>query len=290
VEDNEALQQRIKDAANYFSREINKWKIDLSAHPFEIKTKKVSNPIDQSLVELNTIVNEILKKIDFCKNGFALTAYADNNRKPLTGMLPMRTSYLGNNPIGIINKGAGNPNLYNRINELRKGYAKENRVTASKIFGDRVIEKICQNLPCDRESLVAIKGVSANKIRQYADEIVETVIGYCKENNIEPKKIDKADTVKDTLRLLKTGKTVKEIAQERSLVESTVEGHLAKAISAGLIQINEVMPLSEAQNIANYFTPDGEKVTLTGIRERVPAEISWGKLRMVLAWLQREQD
>ncbi len=170
---------------------------------------------------------------------------------------------------------------------MRKGFAREHNVISSRIFSDRVIEKICANLPCDRESLVAIKGVSANKIRQYADEIVEVVNTYCKENSLEAKKIDKADTVKDTLRLLKSGKTIAEIAKERNYVESTIEGHLAKAISNGLIEINEVMPTSEAQQIANYFAADGNKISLSVIRERVPAEISWGKLRMVLAWLQK---
>jgi hypothetical protein len=287
VESNEPLQKRIKDAANYFSKEISQWKETFYAHPFEIKTKKVSGKIDESLVELSTIIHDIYRKILFCTNGFILNAYLENGKKLKGNVEKIRTSYIGNSIIS--SKAAGHGTLYNRINELRKSYAKENNTIASRIFSDKVIEKICANLPCDRESLVAIKGISANKIRQYADEIVEVVNAYCKENTIEPKKIEKADSVKETLKLLKSGKTITEIAAERHFVESTIESHIAKAIANGLIDIKEVMPMTEVNNITSYFAPDGEKISLSGIRERVPAEISWGKLRMVLAWLQKEQ-
>ncbi|HXP52823.1 MAG TPA: helix-turn-helix domain-containing protein, partial [Bacteroidia bacterium] len=248
-----------------------------------------SNKVDEPLSELSTILYDILRKATFCKDGFILNAYLEKSRKHISVTEKVRSSYMGTSGHSIGQKGAGHPNLYNRINELRKSYATENHVTASRIFSDRVIEKICTNLPCDRESLVAIKGISANKIRQYADEIVETVNAYCKENNLEARSISKADTVKQTLQLLKSGKTIAEIAKERNFVESTIEAHLAKAIGNGLIDINEVMPMTEVNNITSYFAPDGEKISLAGIRERVPADISWGKLRMVLAWLQKEQ-
>ena len=290
IENNEPLQKRIKDAANYFSKEISRWRDDFYNHPLQVKTRKVSNKIDEPLLEISTILYDILRKITFCKDGFILNSYLEKSRKHISVIEKVRSSYMGASGLSIGQKGTGHPNLYNRINELRKSYAKENHVTASKIFSDRVIEKICENLPCDRESLVAIKGVSANKIRQYADEIVETVNTYCKENNLEARSISKADTVKQTLQLLKSGKTIAEIAKERNFVESTIESHLAKAIGNVLIDINEVMPMTEVNNITSYFAPDGEKISLTGIRERVPADISWGKLRMVLAWLQKEQS
>jgi len=285
AENNEALQKRLKDAANYFSKEINKWLVDFLAHPLRVKTKKASAPLDESLVEINETVRKILQKIDFCKEGFSLKAYLENARKQVGSTQQLKSSYLGNNAIG--DKGAGHPNLYNRINELRKTMARENHVTVSAIFRDRVIEKICENLPCDRESLVSIKGINANKIRQYADEIIEIVNAYCKENNVEAKKISKADTVNETLQLLKQGKSITEIAAERKLVESTVETHLAKAIGKGLIDIKDIMPMTEVQRIAGYFAPEGGHISLTGIKERVPADVSYGKLRMVLAWLQK---
>jgi hypothetical protein len=100
-------------------------------------------------------------------------------------------------------------------------------------------------------------------------------------------KTAKPDTVKETVKLLRQGKSIKQITAERNLVISTIEGHLARAIKQGLIQIDEVMSIDEAKKIAEYFPDNLEDARLTNIKEIAPQEISYGKLRIVLAWLER---
>lgn len=285
AETNQALQKRIKDAANYFSNEIGKWKDEFFKHPFQIKTKKVSRKIDGPLEEINIIVQEILRKINFCKEGFLLNSYLENGKKAIEPIEKIRSS---NATISNIESGSGLNILFNRINELRKKLARENHVSVSRVFSNRVVEKICENLPCDRVSLINIKGINKIKIAPYADDIVHIVNEYCKEKNIEPKQIN--DTVGETLKLIKSGKTIAEAAVERNFAENTIEAHIAKAITNGQITIEEVMPISEVQNISSYLTSETGTVSLSAIKERVPADVSWGKLRMVLAWLQKEQS
>ncbi len=282
AEKNEALQKRIKDAANYFSAELGKWIENLKAHPLSVKTKKVSRKLDEPLEEINIIVQEIIRKINFCKEGFLLDAYLEHNKKAAVPIEKIRSS---NAVTGTIESGTGLNILYNRINELRKRLARENHIPISRVFSNRVVEKICENLPCDMKSLLNIKGINKVKINPFAEDIVEIVNTYCREKNIEPKQI--TDTVGETLKLIRSGKTIAETATERNFAESTIEAHLAKAIESGQLNINEVMPMAEVDEIAKYYTPNGGGVQLTGIKERVPADVSWGKLRMVLAWLQR---
>jgi hypothetical protein len=285
AEMNEALQKRIKDAANYFSTGIGKWKEEFFKHPFEIKTKKVSRKVDTPLEELNIIVQEILRKIKFCKEGFLLNTYLEFGKKVAEPLEKIRSS---NATTANIQSGSGLNILYNRINELRKRLARENHVSVSRVFSNRVVEKICENLPRDKTSLTNIKGINKIKISPFAEDIIEIVNAYCKEKNLEPKQIN--DTIGETLKLIKSGKTIAETAVERKFAESTIEGHLAKAIESGLISIEETMPMAEVQKIAAYYTPDGGSIQLAGIKERVPADVSWGKLRIVLAWLQKEQS
>ncbi len=297
VETNPALQKRVKDAANYFSAEITKWKENLVHHPLDIKTKKVARMIDDPLEELNVALSEILKKINFCKEGFILNAYLDDNKKAIGAIEKPLSTYSGNRTIGSTGKATAHANLFNRLNELRKKLARDNRLAVSRVYRDTLINKVCENLPGDTESLLNIKGLKADKVKPYADEIVRVVNNYCKENNIESRKINGgensnqgvSDTVEETLKIFKSGKTIAEIAKERNFVESTIESHLAKAIITGLINIEEVMPIAEAQNIATYFTSTDGNLQLAGIKERIPADVSWGKLRMVLAWLQKEK-
>ncbi len=102
-------------------------------------------------------------------------------------------------------------------------------------------------------------------------------------------KTAKPDTAKETVKLLRQGKNIEQIAAERNLVISTIEGHLARAIKQGLIRVDEVMTNVEAKVIAEYFPDNLEDVKLTHIKEIAPPEISYGKLRMVLAWLERDR-
>jgi len=100
-------------------------------------------------------------------------------------------------------------------------------------------------------------------------------------------KSSKKDTVKETVKLFKEGKSADQIAAERNLVISTIEGHFAQAIKQGLIDIEEVMSISEAKMIAEYFPKNLKDVGLSSIKETVPQNISYGKLKIVLAWLEK---
>lgn len=103
-------------------------------------------------------------------------------------------------------------------------------------------------------------------------------------------KIEKTDTVTETVRLFRQGKNLNQIANERNLVISTIEGHLARAIKQNLIQIDEVMSISEARKIAEYFPLNLEGIRLSEIKECTPSDITYGKLRIVLAWLGKTND
>ena len=84
------------------------------------KTKKISKTIDDPLQELNVALSEILKKINFCKEGFILNAYLDNNKKAIGAIEKPMSSYSGNKIIGSTGKATAHANLFNRLNGLGK--------------------------------------------------------------------------------------------------------------------------------------------------------------------------
>jgi len=96
------------------------------------------------------------------------------------------------------------------------------------------------------------------------------------------------NTVEETVRILKEGKNIEEIAAARNLVTGTIECHLAKAIKQNLIQIEEVMHKDEIEKIVTLLPEDPQNIFLSSIKEKASPEITYGKLRMVLAWLERK--
>ena len=93
-------------------------------------------------------------------------------------------------------------------------------------------------------------------------------------------KKDKTPTHEISLTLYKQGKSIEEIAVERGLVNSTIEGHLGKYIATGEIKASELMDEKKLANILSLITPE---TTGTGeIKNQLGDEYSYGEVRIAL--------
>ncbi len=303
IEENTILQQRIKDAANYFSGELLKWKDKFFNHPLSTDTKKSSRPIDLSLNEINFLLHNILNKINYCKEGFTLTSYLENQKKSVLNFEKIATSYAGKQSKTLIPQGEEHPELYLRIVKMRKHLADIGNIPLFLVFGNSAINNVCTLLPTDKESLLKVKGFGKAKVSLYGEEIINLVNDYCQENDLSPPRIisnkrerksktkgESVNTVAETVRFFKEGKSIQEIAAERSFAIGTIEGHLAKAIKEDSVKIEEILPMEEVQKVASLFPAEiNNEMSITGIKEKAPPDFSYGKLRMVLAWLQKRK-
>jgi uncharacterized protein YpbB len=199
IEEDQKLQKRLKDAANYFYDKLIKWEVQFLNHPLESKTKVLAKNVDELMEQINYELDEIQQKIRYCRNGFSLDNY-----------LQMKKSFTS------------------KAKRIRSSYIK--------------------------------------------------------------KKVLKGASVLETIDELREGKSIEQIARERNLVAATIENHLSKAIIKGLIQIEEIMPLEEAEKIAKYFPKNLDGVQLSILKIKIPEDISYGKLRMVAAWLSSKSE
>ncbi len=309
VEENKPLQQRIKDAANYFHTEFSKWVEPLNSHPFTTDMKGAAKDIDKALNGINAALHELLFHFAYCKNGFILADYYRQGKKAPEIREQIPTSYAQGQKkkATVETTGTTHTSLYDALNDMRKRTAKERDIPLYLIFSNQVMKNICDSLPANKEALLNVSGFGKAKVAQYGDDVLELVLDYCDDNNIEPKAviakkrvrksesgeeaIGKPDTVGESVKLFKQGKSIKDIAVERNLSEGTIEGHLSKAIRKGEVNIEDIMPLEEAQRIAKYFPPVISQAKIAAIKSKAPADVTYGKLNMVMAWIQwKERD
>ncbi len=300
IENNENLQKRIKDAANYFYDEISKWNAQFTNHPLSVNTKKLARKIDNFFEEISNSVEEILHKLNYCKNGFLLENYLKIRKSFNVPVKKIISSYTKEETTLQKNGNIPNIELYHKLIELRKQIRKMKSIPDYMIFNNASIKNVCTMLPLTKEELLQVKGFKKAKADAFGDKIISLVKEYCLTKNIQPLRknfntkneltsIKINTTVEETMRLFHEGKSIEEIAKERKLVISTIEGHIAEAIKQNLIGIEEVMQIEEAKNIAAYFPKDLTDVRLASIKEKAPEDVSYGKLRMVLAWLQKDK-
>lgn len=147
--------------------------------------------------------------------------------------------------------------LFDLLRNIRKDISVENKVPPFIIFSDVSLKQMATYYPITKENMLNINGVGSLKFEKYGDVFIEAINNYVLENDIkpqdfivQPKRIKKAsapkvDTAAITYDLFKKGKTIKDIAEERGLKVSTIEGHLLKYYEMG-----------KDVNLTNYIHPN----------------------------------
>lgn len=87
--------------------------------------------------------------------------------------------------------------------------------------------------------------------------------------------------------LYKEGRTIEEIAQMRSMAASTIEGHLTGFIATGELDVSTFVNPGELSLILKKIKELNNISNATILKENLPADISYTKLRAVIAYHNR---
>jgi len=97
----------------------------------------------------------------------------------------------------------------------------------------------------------------------------------------EPKKTQPSgkNTKEITLELFEKGLTIQEVARERSLVNSTIEGHLAFFISEGRVKIETLLTEAKTEQIKQAISR--VKGSLRDVKMALGSDCSYGEILLV---------
>lgn len=99
----------------------------------------------------------------------------------------------------------------------------------------------------------------------------------------EKKPITVGKSEKITLEFIQKGKTISQIAAERSLVESTIYMHLYKLIVNGYLHSEEIMAKETHEKIKKACSKFKKRPPLSEIKAMLPEEILYEEIRCVAA-------
>lgn len=97
------------------------------------------------------------------------------------------------------------------------------------------------------------------------------------------KKKNEPSTYEITLKLLEGGMTVEEIARERELVISTIEGHLAKAVEEQRVSVYKFMTKEQVTAIESALKEMPEEFTSKDLFTALEGKFNYGQLRAVMS-------
>ncbi len=198
------------------------------------------------------------------------------------------------------------PELFQTIRQWRMDRAKKDNIAPFQILHQKTMVQIIMHLPETRTALLKIRGIGKVLAERYGEEILAMVLAYRKKHGIEsptlpepgdpekPNEPEKEKPVKKTtidltLDLFNKDLTVRQIAEKRELVPSTIHRHLAKCIEWGKIRIEQLMPTEKIETITEAMEKI-ENPLLSEIKQALGEEYSYEEIRYVQAHLQRREE
>lgn len=97
-----------------------------------------------------------------------------------------------------------------------------------------------------------------------------------------PKKV-KVDTRAATLALYRSGKSIKDIAAERSLTVGTIENHLAHFVTTGELKVGDIVSTQHQKFIRGVVRSFDKGYTLSDIKAQLPPDYSYAEIKLVIA-------
>ena len=195
--------------------------------------------------------------------------------------------------------------LLTDLKNIRQDIALHENIPAYIILSDATLVEMATYLPQTLDELRLISGFGDVKLARYGKEFLLPVKNYCTKNGLSSKikhKVPKRErktktetggnsqkpstTAFDSYTLYKSGKTIPEIAAERGLAATTIEGHLSQYISNGTIEVKEFVSEEKQQVIKDVVESYGAE-KLTPLKEVLGEGYSYGEIRAVIAWMRR---
>lgn len=301
--ENIALQTKVKDGAVHFSKGIQEIITLLQQSPCVTDSlphaKEFNDSVKAVFAELSMILF-ILKNLD---GNFDVEAW---HKKKRDFVLPSFSinAYAGSSERKVQ---SAHPVLMQRLRKLRDTICSRKDLPIYMVAGSKTLDEMVNFLPQTPEELIQVNGFGKAKVDNYGQQFIDIIKEYCEEKGLSsrmpeigvkarrkdkpgkakqkstPAKL-KPDTREESLRLYREGMTIADIAQGRDLTIQTIEGHLAQYVQLGQIGIEELVK-PDAIGLIEAAIKDTNGVSLTAIKEKVGNSISYGEIRLVLAWI-----
>ena len=296
--ENSLLSDRLIAAEIYFLNELKTISEFLKQSPVVTDSRLHAKEYNESIKDI--FIQLSLKKFLLEGSGGKLDVEAFHRRKKAF----VSPQFSVNAYAGVSQQKTDNPypDLYQRLKKLRDSICLKKDIPVYIVAGSKTLDEMATYLPQSIDELEQISGFGKAKLETYGKQFLEIVQQYCKEHNLLSRISDKipkrkrkessgikTDTKAETFQRYKNGKTVAEISKERNLTTQTIEGHLSYYVQTGEIKIEELVSREKFLLIEPVIKGFHEG-TLTSIKEKLGESVSYGEIRLVLAWQQFQKN
>jgi hypothetical protein len=294
-----ALLERLSKSTVYFQEKFSE---TLSPYlenlAVETDNKEIRKKILDTVKQLKEEAAVKLAGILSCRNGFSpgqylralsVAAIGAGEPKPKT------------ESVTYAPEDVGHPELFEALRAWRKQKAAEEGLAHYQVMHQRTLVQIAVHLPDTIAALKKIKGIGKRLAAKYGPELADLVADYRRKHRItevslpEPSAAPplesrtepalQEDTKRVSLQLFQGGASVQQIAAQRGLAVSTIEGHLAFFVARDELEIGRVVA-DQKRRVIEKKIADMQGATLKELKTALGDDCSYGEIKMVLAHLK----
>ena len=299
IEGHEALQERIKKASTYFAEKTDQHICKVLQNiDIETDNKAIRKILKESFE--NLYQEAFVKSACFkaCMAGFTVKNYL--GAKAIAAIEKIQLKPESKSKTVISTGGKSNSALLHQIKAWRDEMAEEEDLPLYMVLPQKTMYELAELLPVSMKELKEISGFGKKKVAKYGSEIISIIRNYLQINHLDkiepelpeeealPRQRPKGQSQRLSFDMFMEGKTISEIAMERSYAVSTIEGHLAGFVASGELDILKLMPSEKLETIKAYFV-NAESNSLNEAKATLGDEFSYTDLRMVVNYLARQK-
>ncbi|MCA9184634.1 MAG: AAA family ATPase [Pirellulaceae bacterium] len=293
-EQNEALQVRVRKASAYFTETTTKLLRDTEEFSTVADNQQVAAALATQLKVLRLALFVKLGCFAGCEKGFSTTAYS---RAKINAELDFRTPRFATQqgPL-VVPKGVPHPVLYRQLLEWRQQESQKNGKTPTEILPNATLKELVTYLPTRPTQLREIRGIGKARLRRYGGEIMAMMENYCAAQQLSqdaiatmtPERPRASQTQTHSFALFQAGKGVAEIAAERGLSPSTIEGHLSHFIGLGELDIHAILDRDTVAEIEQFLAANPAAAS-AAVKAHFEDKYGYGEITMVMSHIRKAQ-
>ena len=275
------LQERIKKASSYFFEKLNALE-DIGELINETDNKAVNLSIKTVLDMIREILYVKTACLNLTTNGFDVEKFLELKNKKTIEAEKLSSSKLKTKAMDSKDKP-----LVNALMKWRDKKAMEFDKLENQILPTTVLMRIAEKKPVSIRELKDISKLGVARIKSFGADIINIVLNHQGfghkdfDDDKSKKEMNLSRTVCHTLELLDENMTIEEIAKERNLARSTIEGHVVEIVRNGLYSVEDFVSKEHLETIKEYFK-EVDDTSIMAAREVLGEEYSYFELKLGL--------
>jgi len=194
--------------------------------------------------------------------------------------------------------------LFELLRTVRAQFAYAENIAPFMVCHDSTLREMARCLPQDISDLSAIKGMGDKTLNKYGEALLTVVQRFCSMHGLtsrmdlvgehdrtlkaEGKRTQSTDDTKtQSFKLFRNGKSVQEIADERGLTVSTIEGHLAHFVKTGELDVLKLV-VADKFDLIRETINRLDATSLTAVKQDLGDAVTYSEIRYVMNAVRRE--